>query len=274
MASQSYLIVGSGVFGASTALSLIRRFPHTSVTIIDRDSYSAPIRVAASWDWNKLIRADYSDILYTKLALKAQHLWRTDPLYQRFYHESGAVWISPTPFAVQVLQNFVDLGEDAGLQGYLVEEARGLFGGLVKDADYTGVTNVLVNTTSGCAEAKEALQRTIERAVSLGVCYVTAEAATLVLEESGDQRQCCGVKTTTGESFAADQVILCTGAFTPKLLLESAPESLDFHAGDRLMAAGLTEALEPFNTNRSQELNLMPVVVNENPIDRGRYMTW
>jgi glycine/D-amino acid oxidase-like deaminating enzyme len=78
MSSPSYLIVGSGVFGASTALSLIRKYPDARITLIDRDAYDAPARVAASWDWNKVVRADYRDIVYTRLALEAQHLWRTD----------------------------------------------------------------------------------------------------------------------------------------------------------------------------------------------------
>ena len=269
MPSPSYIIVGSGVFGASTALYLIQKYPDASITLIDRDAYDAPTRVAASWDWNKVIRADYRDIVYTKLALEAQHLWRTDQVWRSFYHESGVVWISPTSFAEQVLKNFAELGVEVDLRTYPVEEARALYGGLFSDADYTGVKEVLVNRTSGWAEAKEALRCTIETAVGLGVKYTMAEVMAVKFEDTCGQRQCCGVETANGEPITADRVILCTGAFTPRLLIDSAPEWTDLHAGDRIIAAGVTESIAPLTTQQSPILGTMPVGINDNPTERG-----
>jgi glycine/D-amino acid oxidase-like deaminating enzyme len=270
MSATSYIIVGSGVFGASTALYLIRKYPDASITLIDRDAFDAPTRVAASWDWNKVIRAAYLDIVYTKLALEAQHLWRTDEVWRQFYHESGVVWISPTSFAEQVLKNYAELGVKADLRAYPVEEARALYDGLFDDADYTAVKEVLVDRTSGWAEAKEALQNTIETAVGLGVKYITAEVVAVEFEDTRGQRRCYGVKTAKGESIAADQVILCTGAFTPKLLINSAPEWLDLHAGERILAAAVTEAIAPLAAQQSPILDTMPVGINDNPIERGK----
>jgi glycine/D-amino acid oxidase-like deaminating enzyme len=135
---RSYLIVGAGVFGASTALYLIRRYPNASITLVDRNGHDAPTRVAASWDWNKVVRADYRDIAYTKLALEARRLWKRDPLWQHFYHESGIYWISLTGFAKQVLQNFQDLGEDVELSTHPIDEERKMFGGIFDEADYSG----------------------------------------------------------------------------------------------------------------------------------------
>jgi glycine/D-amino acid oxidase-like deaminating enzyme len=269
MTSPSYIIVGSGVFGASTSLSLIRKYPTASITLIDRDPFYAPFRVAASWDWNKVVRADYRDILYTKLGLEAQLLWRTDPVWQPFYHQSGVMWISPTAFAEQVLRNFAELGVEADIRAYSVEEARALYGGLFEDADYTGVKQVLVNRTSGWAEAKEALQNTIKTAVGLGVKYVTAEVTALEFEDSPVRKRCYGVKAANGESIGADQVILCTGAFTPKLLVDSAPEWTDLHAGDRIIAAAVTEAIAPLTAEQCHILGTMPVAINDNPTEYG-----
>jgi glycine/D-amino acid oxidase-like deaminating enzyme len=267
MSSPSYIIVGSGVFGASTALYLIRKHPDAKITLIDRDNFNAPFRVAASWDWNKVIRADYSDIAYTKLGLEAQHLWRVDPIWQPFYHESGAAWISPTSFAEKVLKNFAELGVKADIQGYSVEEARKLYDGLFEDADYTGVKQVLVNRTSGWAEAKEALQNTIKTAVGLGVTYVTAEVTAVELKE----HRCCGVKTANGETINADRVILSTGAFTPKLLMNSAPEWTELHASGRIIAAAVTEAIGPLTDQQSSILDTMPVIINDNPMENGAH---
>jgi glycine/D-amino acid oxidase-like deaminating enzyme len=269
--SPSYLIIGSGAFGASTALHLIRAHPGASVTLLDRDHYSAPTRVAASWDWNKVIRADYDDIVYTKLALEAQGLWRTDPIWEPFYHESGVVWISSTSFAKKVIENHAALGVKADLKTCGVDEARELYGGLFEGADYTGVKEVLVNRGSGWAEAKEALQKTIEAAVELGVRYVTAEVTALRLEDEGGGRRCCGVVTADGTLIDAERVILCTGAYTPKLLIDSAPEWIDLHAGERILACGVTEGTAPLSLEERTLLDTMPVGISENPVERGTY---
>lgn len=269
----SYLIIGSGVFGASTALHLIRSHPDADITLLDRDAHDAPTRVAASWDWNKVIRADYSDIVYTKLALEAQDLWRTDPIWKPFYHESGVVWISATSFAKKVLANHAALGVESKLSTYPVEEAKKLYGGLFERADYTGVEEVLVNRSSGWAEAKEALQSTIEAAIGLGVKYVTAEVASVQFRESGSRRRCRGVVTADGTNISADRVILCTGAYTPKLLIDSAPEWTDLHAGERILASAVTEATAPLMFEERPILDTMPVGINENPKERGVFIS-
>ena len=106
MANSSYLILGAGVFGASTALHLVRKYPNAHIRLVDRNAFTAPTRVAASWDWNKVIRLDYLDIVYTRLALEARELWKHDPLWRDYFHESGLYWISQTGIAEQVEKNF------------------------------------------------------------------------------------------------------------------------------------------------------------------------
>lgn len=269
--TPSYLILGSGAFGASTALHLIRAHPNASITLLDRDHYAAPTRVAASWDWNKVVRADYSDVFYTKLALEAQALWRTDPLWKPFYHQSGVVWISGTSLARRVVENHAALGVRADLGVYGVDEVRGMYGGLLAGADFTAVQEVLVNRGSGWAEAKEALQGTIEAAVALGVRYVVGEVAALRLDgdAGAGARRCCGVVMADDTRIDAERVVLCTGAYTPKLLIDSSPEWTDLHAGERILACGVTEATAPLNAEEVHILETMPVAINENPVERG-----
>lgn len=265
----SYIILGSGVFGASTALHLIRAHPDADITLVDRDPHDAVTRVAASWDWNKVVRADYADILYTKLALEAQDLWRADPIWRPFYHESGVVWVSGTSFAKNVLANHAALGVESKLSAYPVEEARTMYDGLFEGADYTGVEEVLVNRGSGWAEAKEALQSTLEAAIKLGVRYVTAEVTAVQFEQSDSRRRCRGVVTAEGTNISADRVVLCTGAYTPKLLIDSAPEWKDLHVGERILASAVTEATAPLSPEERSMLDTMPVGINENPVERG-----
>ena len=51
---SSVIIVGAGVFGLSTALAINRRFPSTSVTVVDR--YTPPVPDATSVDTSRIIR--------------------------------------------------------------------------------------------------------------------------------------------------------------------------------------------------------------------------
>ncbi|KAH8895952.1 FAD dependent oxidoreductase [Thozetella sp. PMI_491] len=268
METDSFIIVGSGVFGASTALYLVRKHPNAHTRLIDRDAYTAPTRVAASWDWNKVVRADYNDIVYTRLALEARELWKNDAVWRDFYHESGIYWISKTGFAETVMKNFEELGVDANLQSCPVDEAKAMYNGVFSDADYSGVKNVLLNKISGYADAKEALRNTIQMAVSLGVEYTEAEVSALVLED-GDAGACKGVSTHDGRTFEANHIILSTGAYTMKLLADSAPYRPSLHAGKRIIAAAVGEAIAPLNEELSGALRNTPVVVQENPTERG-----
>ncbi|KAI8165548.1 L-pipecolate oxidase [Colletotrichum sp. SAR 10_70] len=138
---SDYLILGAGVFGASTALHLIRASPRARITLVDRNAAAAPIRVAASWDWNKVVRADYADIEYMRLALEAKQLWASDPLWAPFYHESGASWVSPSDFSQVVRENYKILGVESGLEALSVEQARKEFGGVFEGGDFTGASN-------------------------------------------------------------------------------------------------------------------------------------
>lgn len=81
------LIVGSGVFGASTALHLLRDPAQKySVTILEKAPV-LPAPDAASTDINKIVRSSYSDIWYTKLAREAIAAWKNDNIYEDAYHE-------------------------------------------------------------------------------------------------------------------------------------------------------------------------------------------
>ncbi|KAH8888005.1 FAD dependent oxidoreductase [Thozetella sp. PMI_491] len=84
----SFIIVGAGAFGASTALHLIRR-GYTDVLLLDSHSYPSPDQ--ASNDTSRAVRTDYTAPFYAKLALKAIEGWRNDPVFAPHYHHTGRV---------------------------------------------------------------------------------------------------------------------------------------------------------------------------------------
>jgi len=270
MSAPSTLIIGAGVFGTSTALYLIRKYPSASVTLLDRSAHDAETRVAASWDWNKAVRADYADITYMKLALEAKSIWKSDPLWSPFYHETGIFWVAPTSFATKVVENYKTLGVEAELYACSVEEAKREYGGLFADADYQGIKEVLVNKSSGVGDAKDALGAVIGEAIKLGVRYMHAEAVSLLFKQGHGGMMVTGVTTSDGTSILAERVVLCTGAYTPKLLMDSAPDRQELHTGERVIAAAVAEAIAPLSQGLVHKYRNMPVGITDNPPGRGK----
>ena len=267
--NSSFLIVGAGVFGVSTAYHIIKKWPKASVTLVDRDSYEADSRVAASWDWNKVVRADYDDIVYCQLGLEAQDVFKNEPLWKPYFHETGIYWICRSDYAQEVIDNYKKLGREADLRAVPVEEARKMHNGLFDEADYTGVKEVLVNKTSGWAAAGDCLTAVTRECVRLGVKYVTVEVATLQFEENG---RCYGLKTQRGDVLTASHVVLSTGAFTPKLLELSAQSSgfSNLRAGPRIVAGGITTGMVKLDEKSYGQFADMPVGVQGYTAEIGK----
>ena len=255
----SYIILGAGVFGVSTAHHLIHLHPSASITLIDRDAHTATSRVAASWDWNKVVRADYDDLIYCKLALEAQDIFENDELWKPYFHKTGIFWTCRSEYAGAVIGNYERLGRKADLRAVGVEEAKKLYGGLFEDADYEGVKEVLVNRTSGWAAAGDCLGKVTRECLRLGVRYVVGEVETLVFEGG----ECVGVRMEDGGVVRADRVVVCTGAYTSKLLEVSAQRSgvKDLPAGDRILAGGITTGMVKLDDESYQRFKDMPVGV-------------
>uniref|UniRef100_L7IVU0 Sarcosine oxidase n=1 Tax=Pyricularia oryzae (strain P131) TaxID=1143193 RepID=L7IVU0_PYRO1 len=267
----SYLIVGAGVFGVSTAYHLIRAHPGASVTLVDRDAADAESRVAASWDWNKVVRADYDDLAYCRLALEAQDVFESDPLWKPYFHKTGVYWICRSDYAKEVMAHHRAAGRGDDIVAVPIDEAKKLYGGIFKDADYSGAKEVLVNRASGWAAAGDCLRAVTRRAVELGVRYVVAETAVLELDGRGG---CRGVRTTDGRTLTADRTILCTGAYTPKLLeLSAAATGVDaLRSGDRILAAGITTGMAELDEEQDAFTTSSDFIISPHPAAKGLYV--
>lgn len=230
------------------------------MTLVDRDAYDADSRVAASWDWNKVVRADYDDIVYCRMGLEAQDIFESDPLWQPFFHKTGIFWTCRDTYARSVIDNYKKLGRKADLKAISVKEARSLYGGLFEGADYSDVQEVLVNKTSGWGAAGDCLQAVTKEALRLGVKYVAAEVATLEVDASG---QCTGVKTSCGRVMNATHTILSTGAYTAKLLELSADKTgtTALRADNRIVAGGIATGMATLDQETYTKFASMPVGV-------------
>jgi sarcosine oxidase / L-pipecolate oxidase len=254
--NSSYIVVGAGVFGASTAYHLIKKYPLARVILIDRTPF--PSQVGASWDWNKVIRADYTSILYMEKALEAMQAWRHDPLFKEFYHESGLVWLDDMGLPQKIIDNYEKLKADEKYRMSHPEELKRLYDGLHRDADYTGVTNILINESSGWAEASKAITKLVEFVVAAGVKYV---AATIESLQFGEQGSCTGVRTTSNDVLSATHIVLATGAYTAKLIADSAPYRAELQSGDRIIAAALVTGTVKLNPQQAERFKKGPVFI-------------
>ena len=264
--ADSYLIVGAGVFGASTALHLSREKPEASITLLDRLPFPDPI--AASHDINKVVRADYDDLFYVKLGLETLEYWRNDPIWKPYYHQVGMLTIEEPSIAGKILENFEKLGIKHKAEILTPESIGERWNGLYSDADYTNIKDGFWNPESGYAEAAKALESTIKAAIDNGVKYVSDTATSIVRDASG----CRGVKTESGKEVNANHVILSTGAYTAKLLADSFPEEPDLQAGKRILAAGVCEAAVELTKEQRTRFKDAPVFVLDANRTRGETM--
>jgi sarcosine oxidase / L-pipecolate oxidase len=217
--AHSTLILGAGVFGASTAYHLAKSHPDEKVTLVDRTT--GVCQNGASWDWNKIIRADYEDPFYMKLALEALDCWNEDPLFAPFFRRTGVAWLMPDPdHPERVARNYKALGRQPDFEIVTADEMRARYDGVFEGTDMSGVNSIFLNRSSGVAQAKDALAALIDEAVRLGVRNVALDVQRLINDSDG---ACVGIEGHNGEQIKADRVILCTGAYTPKLLADSVP---------------------------------------------------
>lgn len=252
-------MVGAGCFGASTAYHLKRDLPGSSVALIDRGSFPNP-SAAAGHDLNKIIRADYQDIFYMKLALEAQQYWRSYPVYRQFYHESDMLYAGDKGMARANLDNVNAVGEKHHAEIWMPEQTRTRFDGVFRDANWDGVTETetYFNPQSGWGEADRALESLICTAVKEGVIYKFSGVSRLCIDNS----TCTGIQTEDGAEIKADNIILCTGAWTAKLLLDTAPHMKDLHIGNRIVAAGAIQCIASYAPDHVYKFRSMPVMFN------------
>ncbi|KAL1837056.1 hypothetical protein VTJ49DRAFT_4325 [Mycothermus thermophilus] len=281
---SSVLIIGSGVFGLSTALALTRRhaFAHCSITVVDRSDPSQPRAFpspdAASIDASRIIRADYADHAYTALCNEAQVEWRkqdkpTDLGAQGRYNETGLILVGdPTPPAPAAGQTFQEEDLKPKLTGLdyarmswanvqslaakdpkLAARIRELSNtDAIRDALGTGGSSGswgYVNYNSGWANAAASMAWCLDRVRETG--RVNLVAGTVVsLEHTEDA--VTGARLADGRVLSADLVIVAAGAWTGALV--------DL-AGQAIATAQVLAYVDLTEEEHSKLAN-MPVILN------------
>ncbi|KAK5659443.1 hypothetical protein OQA88_644 [Cercophora sp. LCS_1] len=250
------VIVGAGVFGVSTALSLRTTHPEIRTLLVD---LARGNRGAASSDHNKIIRSDYPDPIYMKLALEAQEHWRSNPIFQPYYHECGMLFAEEIGMGRAAYANYKKLGVDFKAEIFSTEEAHSRFP-VFDDANWTDVKENFYNPQSGWGEADGAMASITEAALAAGVEFVEAKAERLILAAD---RSCLGVSVifASGEKkdILAGKTVLSVGASTELFLANTAPDWDDLQVNGRMIAAGAIQCTAKYPADQEEKLQKAPV---------------
>jgi sarcosine oxidase/L-pipecolate oxidase len=256
------IIIGAGIFGLSTAYHLAQRTSDPSAIIV-LDRAPPPSRSAASTDLNKIVRADYSNRLYTELGLEAIEAWENNPIFkdEGVYHQTG--WImcdeKGSDLGQRIRKNFQGIGLDP-MQELSEDDVRQDWGGLLKDADLSPFGSFYWNPLAGWADAGRALEILAREIKKMGVRYIVDEANRLILGENGVK----GVETKSGDKLNAEKVLLCTGAWTSALVTYT-EDALEIPSEDRIeaqmTAAGVCVAHVQLSEEERMQYERLPVYV-------------
>ena len=257
------LIVGAGVFGLSTALSILDSPDYNSVhlTIIDSAS-TLPNPVGSSVDSSRIIRADYAAPSYAKLACLAQEYWRDQSPSgwggEKRYTESGFILTGDAGqehYVRSAMQNVQDLACQGLPMQFDKIQALNDREEIRKATKLPGVSGDTgyANWNSGWADAEAcvafALRKIREHKNANGRVEVRAD--TKVEELIMDGGKCKGVKTQHG-TISAGLVILATGAWTPSLV----------NLQNRCLATGQALAYVDLSQEEQEYLDSRPVIIN------------
>ena len=212
----SVVVCGAGIFGVTAALELRRRGDHVTLT----DPGPIPHPDAESTDLSKAVRMDYgADVAYSAMMEDAMEGWRAwDRGWvaengESLFHETGVLYVTRGTMAKGGFEN--DSFEILDERGHQLErlDAKSLSERF--PAWSTGVyRDGYFNRVGGYAESGRVVTRLAAEAKRAGVQIVEGFRAVHVADD--------GVVDRGGTKLSADSVVLCAGAWTPKLLPELA----------------------------------------------------
>ncbi|KAK6521357.1 hypothetical protein TWF506_001578 [Arthrobotrys conoides] len=279
---SSIIVIGSGVFGLTTALSLSHRpaYASTTITVIDKSPF--PAADGSSIDSSRIIRADYKDPVYARLAAEALEIWRLPArnpgdddaspgarIYagvgsENRYSESGLVLVGDGDVEY-VTESYKNMKAQADVLG-VGESVKYLDGkDAIRDAMKTGgVTGSkgYINPFSGWADAQAAMiwvRGQCEKRENIK--FLEGEVEMLWVKKNSETdgeegkvwgKKVEGVVMKNGNMLSADITVLAAGAWSPGLL----------DLAGRAVATGQVMAYVEVSEEEKAQLKDIPVTLD------------
>lgn len=220
MVDGPILIVGCGIFGLSTALELVRNgyFVH----IIDK--YEPPSPWSASTDFNKIIRCEYNDPMYMKMAVEALHMWRSDPIFKKSLSECGRILVTPLShkgrrnFELKGIKNMQKVNEGTKIEFYaggkeLSEKFEAFRNNMISDNQ-----EVKFNPESGLGRSSQSLTDIytfLSKHPNVKCTFGEDGSAVSIIKFKDGE---AGVVTESGRVHTSSTILLSMGANTGSVL--------------------------------------------------------
>ncbi|CAG9981776.1 unnamed protein product [Clonostachys byssicola] len=204
------VVVGAGVFGLSIALELRQR-AYKNITVLDR--MLPPVADGSSNDTSRIIRPDYVDTFYARLATEAIGLWRESDLLKPFYHPTGFVLASEKA-RDEYLEHGKQVLSQQGNRFQSFQTTDELKSIRPELRDITFPFSGYISHNAGWVDAAGAVRAVAERLGELGVSFVTGPRGTMTSLKTNQDSQVVGVIVAHGPPIPASRVILATGAWT------------------------------------------------------------
>ncbi|MCL4263525.1 MAG: FAD-dependent oxidoreductase [Anaerolineae bacterium] len=211
------IIIGGGIFGVTTAVTLQQRGWHTAVL----DPGPLPHPLAASTDISKVVRMEYgADEQYMEMVEAALVGWRQwNEMFGPLFHEIGVTMFTQQPmapggFEYESYQMLLKRGHQP--ERLDADEISRRFPAWKRGAFVDG----FYHAQGGYAESGRVVEALLAQAQQLGVAALTGQTAVEIGQEGG---RVTAVRTTEGHTFATDHVLVAAGTWTHLLLPALAP---------------------------------------------------
>jgi monomeric sarcosine oxidase len=204
-------VVGAGVFGAWTALTLARR----GKRVVLLEAYGPGHSRASSGDESRIIRMGYgADEIYTRWSQRSLIAWkelfaatRNEGLFQR----TGVLWLAEAGNTAQEATRDV-----LGRCGVKFDDLdRAVLTAKYPQINFEGIGTGIYEPESGVLMARRAVAATAAEAVRLGAEYRVAE----MIAPTG-RGIVSHVASSGGERFAAAEFVFACGAWLGKIFPE------------------------------------------------------
>lgn len=241
------IIIGTGIFGLSTALALAERHPSVKVNVVDR--FEPPVMDSTSVDTTRCLRYDYVNPLYAELAIESIDKIRKDPEVSQFFRPCGmtfvydgkpGVWEDAWNHEFETSSSLPTKwsGKVVPFEQNTTKEVFQNIHGVSEnpvDSQVLGREHqwckAYTNYQDGLIDAKKSIEAYYKKCLKCpSISFTFKEVEEIVYKE--DSSTAKGVKLIDGEVILADLVIVAAGAWSCKLVdLEGMCDSTGIEVG-------------------------------------------
>ncbi|CAG8935542.1 unnamed protein product [Penicillium salamii] len=244
--NDSIIIIGAGIFGLSTAMELTQR-GYTNITVLDR--YQAPVPDGSSVDISRIIRVEYGDELYARMAREALVEWNSR--YKDHFYPSGFAMLAEKTGNMAYFNKTQEMNDKFGDTKAELTDAAGLKRRYKNfPANLEGVA-AYINPEDGWADAEAAISQLAQECSQAGVSFLTGPRGRVTSLRIRNGKV-IGVHVAQGEPVLASQVIMSTGAWSNRLL----------PMGHASTASGQSVGFVELSDEEARSLEGMPVIQN------------